>query len=86
MQCLFGLVGLLVSLVSVEAASQPPKKSLLAFNCERGNLSIIRAIEQNLREIFHASASRQIDFFSEYCGFACILLRSCIIYFPVLCR
>jgi len=32
---LIALAGLLVSLVFAEAASQPPKKSLLAFNRER---------------------------------------------------
>jgi hypothetical protein len=86
MQRFLALAGLLVSLVSAEAASQPPKKSLLVLYGVRGDLPVIRAIEQNSREVFHASASRQIDFFSEYCGFACVLLRSCIIYFPVLCR
>ena len=80
------IAGLLVFSVSAEAASRPPKKSVLGLYAERGDLSIIRAIEQNLREVFHALASREIDLFSEYCGCACVLLRSCIIYFPVLCR
>jgi len=80
------LAGLLVFSVSAEAASRPPKKSVLVLYAERGDVSIIRAIKQNLREVFHASASREIDLFSEYCGCACVLLRSCIIYFPVLCR
>ena len=30
--------------------------------------------------------SREIDSFSEYCGCACVPLRFCIIYFPVLCQ
>jgi len=53
---------------------------------ERSDLSMIRAIEQNLGEVFYASASREIDSFSEYCGCACVPLRFCIIYFPVLCQ
>src|SRR6266576_4641997 len=78
------LAGLLVFSVSAEAASRPPKKSVLVLYGERGDPLIIRAIKQNLWEVFHASASREIDLFSEYCGCACVLLRSCIIYFPVL--
>jgi hypothetical protein len=38
MQRFIGLAGLLVSLVRAEANSQPPKKSLLTFNRERGHL------------------------------------------------
>jgi hypothetical protein len=76
MQRFITLAGLLVFSASAEAASRPPKKSVLVLYGERGDLSVIRAIEQNLREIFHASASRQIDCFSEYCGFACVPLCS----------
>jgi hypothetical protein len=38
MQRFIALTSLLVSLVSREAASQPPKKSMLAFNRERRHL------------------------------------------------
>ncbi len=86
MQRFTTLAGWLVFSVSAEAASRSQLKSGLVLYGERGDLSIIRAIEQNLREVFHASASREIDLFSEYCGFACVPLRSRIIYFPVLCR
>lgn len=79
------LAGLLVFSVSAEAASRPPKKSVLVLYGERGDPSIIRAIKQNLREVFHASASREIDLFSEYCGRACFPLCFCTIYLPVLC-
>ena len=85
MQRFITLAGLLVFSVSAEAASRPPKKSVLVLYGERGDLSIIRAIEQNLREVFHASASREIDLFSEYCGRACFPLCFCTIYLPVLC-
>jgi len=86
MQCLFGLVGLLVFLVSSETVSEPALKTVLVLYGERGDLLAIRAIEQNIRETFHASASPEIDFSSEYCGFACLLLRSRTICFPILCR
>ena len=86
MQCLFGLVGLLVFLVSSETVSEPALKTMLVLYGERGDLPVIRAIEQNIRETFHASASPEIEWFSEYCGCACVLLRSCLISFPVLCR
>jgi hypothetical protein len=79
------IAGLLVFSVSAEAASRPPKNSVLVLYAERGDVSIIGAIEQNIREVFHASASPEIELFSEYCGCACVLLRSRIIYFPVLC-
>ena len=86
MQRFITLAGLLVFSVSAEAASRPPKKSVLVLYGDPGDLSVIRAIEQNLREIFHASASREIDFFSEYCGCACFPLCFCTIYLPNLCR
>lgn len=86
MQRFIALASLLASPVSAEAASQPQLKSGLALYGEHVDLSIIRAIEQNLREIFHASASRQIDFFSEYRDVACFPNCSRTIHFPVLCR
>ena len=86
MQRFIRIAGLLVFSVSAEAASRPPKKSVLVLYGERGDLSIIRAIEQNIREVFHASASREIELFSEYCGCACFQLCSRTIYLAVLCR
>jgi len=77
---------LLVSLVSGEAASQLQLKSLLVLHGERGDLSVTRAIEQNLRVVFHASASPEIELFSGCNSGACFALRSRTIYFPVLCR
>jgi hypothetical protein len=79
------LAGLLVFSVSAEAASRPPKKSVLVLYGERGDVSIIRAIEQNLREVFHASALPEIELFSKYCGCACLPFCFCTIYLPVLC-
>jgi hypothetical protein len=86
MQRLFGLAGLLVFLVSAEAASQPALKSVLVPGGERGDLSVIRAIEQNIRQLFHVSSSPEITSFSEYCGFASAPLCSRTIYFRILCR
>src|SRR5438132_1566327 len=57
MQRLIALASLFVSLVSAEAASQPQLKSVVVLYGERGYVSVIRAIEQNIREVFHASAS-----------------------------
>ena len=80
------LAGLLVFSVSAEAASRPPKKSVLVLYGDRGDLSVIRAIEQNIREVFHASASPEIELFSKCNSGACFPLCSRTIYFPVLCR
>ena len=86
MQRFITLAGLLVFSVSAEAASRPPKKSVLVLYGDRGDLSVIRAIEQNIREVFHALASPEIELFSEYCGCACFPLCFRTIYFPVFCR
>jgi len=86
MQRLIPLAGLLVFLVSAEAASQPPLKSVLVTYGERGDLSVIRAIEQNIRQVFHVSSSPEIESFSEDCGFAYSPLCSRTIYFRTLCR
>jgi two-component system, LuxR family, sensor kinase FixL len=53
-------------------ASVPPatKKSILVLYSERGDLPAIEAVEENMREVFHASASPQIELFSEYLDFA----------------
>ena len=53
-------------------ASVPPatKKSILVLYSERGDLPAIEAVEENMRQIFHASVSPQIELFSEYLDFA----------------
>jgi two-component system, LuxR family, sensor kinase FixL len=53
------------------SASVPPatKKSILVLYSERGDLPAIEAVENNLRQVFHASASPQIELFSEYLDF-----------------
>ncbi|MFZ3376414.1 MAG: hypothetical protein WA183_12745 [Chthoniobacterales bacterium] len=84
MQRFIALASLLVSLVPAEATLQPPLKSVLVPCRERGNLSVIRAIEQNIREVFHASASPEIELFSQYRDFAYFPNSSRILYFPVL--
>jgi len=86
MRRLIAPAGLFVSLVSAEAASQPQLKSVVVFYGEQGDLSVIRAIEQNIREVFHASASPEIELFSGCNSSACFPLCSRTIYFPVLCR
>ncbi len=86
MQRLIALASLFVSLVSAEAASQPQLKSVVVLYGERGYVSVIRAIEQNIRKVFHASASPEIELFSECNSGACFPLYSRTIYFPVLCR
>ena len=86
MQGLTALGSLLVSSVSAEAASQPPLKSVLVTYGERADLSVIRAIEQNIRQVFHVSSWPEIESFSEDCGFAYSPLCSRTIYFRTLCR
>jgi hypothetical protein len=86
MQRFIALASLPVSPVSAEAAWQPPLKSVLVPCGERGDLSVIRVIEQNIREVFHASASPEIELFSEYRDFACFPNSSRTLYFSVLSR
>jgi len=86
MQRFIAPAGLLVSLVSGEATSQPQLKSVVVFYGEQGDLSGISAIEQNIHEVFHASASPEIEFFSGCNSGVCFPRRSRTIYFPVLCR
>jgi len=86
MQRLIPLAGLLVFFVSAEAASQPPLKSVLVPGGEPGDPPVIRAIEQNIGQLFHASFSPEIKSFSKYYGFASSSLCSRIIYFRILCR
>ncbi len=70
MRRLLGLVGLLVLLVSSEAVSELALKTVLILYGERGDLPAVRAIEENMSEVFHASTLPEIELFSEYCGFA----------------
>jgi hypothetical protein len=53
-------------------AGVPPatERSVLVLYAERGDLPAIQAIEENMREAFHASTSPPIEVFSEYLDFA----------------
>ena len=53
------------------SASVPPatEKSVLVLYGERGDLPAIEAVEENMREVFHASISPRIELFSEYLDF-----------------
>jgi two-component system, LuxR family, sensor kinase FixL len=53
-------------------AGVPPatKKSVLVLYSERGDLPAIEAVEENIRQVFHASTSPRIEVFSEYLDFA----------------
>jgi two-component system sensor kinase FixL len=59
-------------LVASGFANVPPatEKSILVLYSERGDLPAIEAVEENLRQVFHASVSPQIELFSEYLDFA----------------
>jgi two-component system, LuxR family, sensor kinase FixL len=46
------------------------EKSVLVLYGERGDLPAIEAVEENLRQVFHASTSPRIEVFSEYLDFA----------------
>jgi PAS domain S-box-containing protein len=52
-------------------ANVPPplEKSVLVLYGERGDLPAIEAVEENMREVFHASTSPRIEVFSEYLDF-----------------
>ncbi len=52
------------------SVSPATKKSILVLYSERGDLPAIEAVEENMRQVFHASASPQIELFSEYLDFA----------------
>ena len=73
---LFGLVGLLVLLVSPEAVSELALKTVLVFYGGRGDSLAVRAIEDSMPEVFHASTSPRFELYSEYCGLACFPLCS----------
>ena len=45
------------------------EKAVLVLYGERGDLPAIEAIEENIREVFHASAAPHIALFSEYLDF-----------------
>jgi len=45
-------------------------KTILVLYGERGDLPAIRAIEENLRQVFHSSVSPRIEVMPEYCDFA----------------
>jgi PAS domain S-box-containing protein len=44
-------------------------KSVLVLYGERGDLPAIEAVEENIRQVFHASTSPRIEVFSEYLDF-----------------
>jgi hypothetical protein len=46
--------------------SPEAQKSVLVLYGERGDLPAIQAIEENIRQVFHASISPRIELFSEY--------------------
>jgi two-component system, LuxR family, sensor kinase FixL len=46
------------------------ERSVLVLYGERGDLPAIEAVEDNFRQVFHASTSPRIELFSEYLDFA----------------
>jgi ABC-type uncharacterized transport system substrate-binding protein len=68
--CAAVISGGLASAVGAFAYESPPaQKSILVLYGERGDLPAIQAIEENIREVFHASNTPQIDLYSEYLDF-----------------
>jgi signal transduction histidine kinase len=61
--------GLLLVTIGFAYGSPEPQKSVLVLYGERGDLPAIQAIEENLREVFHAATAPQIDLYSEYLDF-----------------
>ena len=61
--------GLLRVATGFAYSSPDPEKSVLVLYGERGDLPAIEAIEENMRQAFHASASPRIELFSEYLDF-----------------
>ena len=61
------VTGLLL-LVTSGLADVPPEteKSILVLFSERGDLPAIEAVEENIRQVLHASTSPRIELFSEY--------------------
>ena len=65
------VTGLLL-LVTSSLADVPPatERSVLVLYSERGDLPAIEAVEENIRQVLHASTSPRIELFSEYLDFA----------------
>jgi PAS domain S-box-containing protein len=49
--------------------SREAEKSVLVLYGERGDLPAIQVIEENIREVFHASVSPHVELYSEYLDF-----------------
>lgn len=50
-------------------ASAEAEKSVLVLYGERGDLPAIEAVEENIRKVFHSSASPRVELYSEYLDF-----------------
>jgi PAS domain S-box-containing protein len=61
--------GLLLVGTAFAYESREAEKSVLVLYGERGDLPAIQAIEENIREVFHASVSPHIELYSEYLDF-----------------
>jgi len=59
-------------LVASGFAAVPPatERSVLVLYSERGDLPAINAVEENIRQVLHASTSPRIELFSEYLDFS----------------
>ena len=59
-------------LVASSFAAVPPatERSVLVLYSERGDLPAIEAVEENIRQVLHASTSPRIELFSEYLDFS----------------
>jgi two-component system, LuxR family, sensor kinase FixL len=65
----FATGGLLLVATGFARDSPGAEKSVLVLYGERGDLPAIQAVEENMREVFHASVSPRIELFSEYLDF-----------------
>jgi hypothetical protein len=61
--------GLLLVTIGFAYDSPEPQKAVLILYSERGDLPTIQAIEESLREVFHAATPPHIDLYSEYLDF-----------------
>jgi PAS domain S-box-containing protein len=60
---------LLIVATGLAYDSPATEKSVLVLYGERGDLPAIQAIEENMREVFHASVSPRIEVYPEYLDF-----------------
>lgn len=61
--------GLLLVVTGLADESSEAEKSVLVLYGERGDLPAIQVIEENIREVFHASVSPHVELCSEYLDF-----------------